>query len=304
MPNVSSNGIEIAYEEYGKADDPVLLMVQGLGMPLAAWPGVLIEALVAERFRVVTFDNRDIGQSQLLRDMKVPNVLVQTLRRKLGMTVKSPYQLTDMMRDVAGLMDALSIESAHVVGVSMGGMISQLLAIHEQQRVRSLTSIMSTTGNRKLPGPSKAVTRHIMRGPKASTNEARLAYHWRLWRLIGSPAYPLPDEELTAFLQGIFERGMTAAGTARQTLAILATPNRIPELKQLDVPTLVIHGDADPLIPVAGGFDTATAIPGARITTISGMGHDLPEALVPRLTRLIAQHANAAEPAVGDHKIA
>lgn len=304
MPRVSSNGIEIAYEEHGSAEDPVLLMVQGLGMPLAAWPQVLIEALVAERFRVVIFDNRDIGQSQLLRDMKVPNLLVQTLRRKLGMTVKSPYQLVDMMRDVAGLMEALSIDSAHLVGVSMGGMISQLLAIHQPQRVRSLTSIMSTTGNRKLPGPGKAVTRHIVRGPKGSTDEARLAYHRRLWRLLGSPGYPLPDEELTRFLQGIFERGMTAAGTARQTLAILAAPSRVAELKQLEVPTLVIHGDADPLIPVAAGFDTATAIPGARITTISGMGHDLPEALVPRLTRLIVQHANAAEPSSEDHKVA
>jgi len=304
MPAISSNGIELAYEDHGNAADPVLLMVQGLGMPLAAWPPALIDALVAEDFRVVTYDNRDIGRSQLMRDMQVPNMLVQTLRRKVGLKVKAPYQLTDMMGDVAGLMDALGIASAHVVGVSMGGMISQLLAIHEPQRVKTLISIMSTTGSHKLPGPSKTVIRHVMRGPKAATDEARWAYHWKLWHLIGSPAYPLPDEELTRFLQRVFERGMTAAGTARQTLAILAAPDRVAQLKQLDVPTLVIHGEADPLIPVAGGFATAMAIPGARITPISGMGHDLPEALVPRLTRLIAQHAKAAEPNADSDKVA
>jgi pimeloyl-ACP methyl ester carboxylesterase len=295
MTKVRSNGIEIAYEDHGKPGDPVLLMVQGLGMPLTAWPPVLIEGLVAEGFRVVTFDNRDIGRSQLLRELKVPNVLWQTLRRKVGLKIKAPYQLTDMMRDTVGLLDALSIESAHVVGVSMGGMISQLLAIHEPRRIKSLTSVMSSTSKRKLPGPAKAVTRHVMRGPKGQTDEDRLAYHWKLWRLIGSPGYRLSDEELSEFLRRIFARGMTAAGTARQTLAILAAPSRVAELRRLAVPTLVIHGNADPLIPVECGFDTASAIPGSRITTIEGMGHDLPMALTERLVGLITQHAKATQ---------
>lgn len=295
MPKVLSNGIEIAYEDHGNLGNPVMLMVQGLGMPLAAWPPVMIEGLVAEGFRVVTFDNRDIGRSQLLNEMKVPNMLWQTLRRKLRMKVKAPYQLADMMRDVVGLLDALGIESAHVVGVSMGGMISQLLAIHEPRRVRSLTSIMSNTGNRRMPGPTKAVTRHVMRGPQGQTDEDRLAYHWKLWRLIGSPGYRLPDEELSEFLQRVFARGMTAAGTARQTLAIFATPSRVAELSRLDTPTLVIHGDSDPLVPVECGFDTASAIPGARTTIIEGMGHDLPVALTERFVRLIAQHAKATQ---------
>lgn len=293
MNKVVSNGIEIAYEDHGRPGDPVLLMVQGLGMPLAAWPPILIEALVAEDFRVITFDNRDIGRSQLLGELRIPNVLWQTLRRRVGLKVRAPYQLTDMMRDTVGLLDALSIESAHVVGVSMGGMISQLLAIHEPQRVRSLTSVMSSTSKRKLPGPDKAVTRHVMRGPKGKTDEDRLAYHWKLWRLIGSPGYRLSDEELSEFLKRVFARGMTAAGTARQTLAILAAPSRVAELRRLDVPTLVIHGDSDPLIPVECGFDTANAIPASRITTIEGMGHDLPVALTERLVRLIAQHVKA-----------
>jgi pimeloyl-ACP methyl ester carboxylesterase len=290
-----SNGIDIAYEEHGDAGNPVLLLVQGLGMPLAAWPPAMIEGLVAEGFRVVTFDNRDIGRSQLMKEMKVPNMLWQTLRRKVGMKVKAPYQLSDMMRDVTGLLDALNIDAAHIVGVSMGGMISQLLAMHEPQRVKSLTLIMSSTSKRKLPGPGKAVTRHVMRGPKAPTDQARLAYHWKLWRLIGSPGYRLSDEELRGFLNRVFERGMTAAGTARQTLAIFAAPSRVTDLNKLAVPTLVIHGDSDPLIPVECGKDIANAIPGARIEIIEGMGHDLPVALNDRLNRLITRHAKASE---------
>jgi pimeloyl-ACP methyl ester carboxylesterase len=290
-----SNGIDIAYEEHGDAGNPVLLLVQGLGMPLAAWPPAMIEGLVAEGFRVVTFDNRDIGRSQLMKEMKLPNMLWQTLRRKVGMKVKAPYQLSDMMRDVTGLLDALNIDAAHIVGVSMGGMISQLLAMHEPQRVKSLTLIMSSTSKRKLPGPGKAVTRHVMRGPKAPTDQARLAYHWKLWRLIGSPGYRLSDEELRGFLNRVFERGMTAAGTARQTLAIFAAPSRVTDLNKLAVPTLVIHGDSDPLIPVECGKDIANAIPGARIEIIEGMGHDLPVALNDRLNRLITRHAKASE---------
>ena len=301
---LNANGIDIAYEDFGVANDPVLLLVQGLGMPLSAWPPILIESLVAEGFRVIVFDNRDIGRSQRLDELTKPNMLVQTLRSKFGMKVAAPYRLTDMMRDAVGLLDGLDIESAHVVGVSMGGMIAQILALREPQRVRSLTSIMSTTNDRKLPGPTRAVTKHIMRGPKAPTAQARFDYHWQLWRLLGSPAYPLADEELDRFLKRVFARGMTAAGAARQTLAILAAKARTTTLGGLDTPTLIIHGDADPLIPIECGIATAKAIPGARMMTLAGMGHDLPEALVPRLTRSIVQHVRAAELARQDTNVA
>jgi pimeloyl-ACP methyl ester carboxylesterase len=150
VPIASSNGIELAYETHGDPDNPVLLMLQGLGMPLSAWPKPLLDALVDEGFHVITFDNRDIGKSTLMRDLPVPNMLVQTIRRMVKLKVRAPYQLTDMMRDLVGLMDALEIETAHVVGVSMGGMIAQLLAIHEPQRLDSLTLIMSTTNERRL----------------------------------------------------------------------------------------------------------------------------------------------------------
>lgn len=295
MPTVQSNELQIAYEEYGNAEGPVLLMVQGLGMPLTGWPPALIDALVAEEFRVIVFDNRDIGRSELLHHMKVPSMLMQILRRKFRMRVKTPYQLTDMMRDVEGLMDALQIESAHLVGVSMGGMISQLLAIHEPRRVKTLTSIMSTTSSRRLPGPTKEVSRHIMRGPKAATVEAGLEFQWKLWRLLGGSRYRLSNEDLAEFLRRNFERGMTAAGVARQTLAILAAPSRTADLRKIDIPTLVIHGDADPLIPVECGLDTARAVPGARTAIIEGMGHALPLALTERLARLITQHARTVE---------
>ena len=295
MPVLSSNGLQIAYEVHGDSSAPVVLLVQGLSVPLTGWPPPLIDALVADGFRVITFDNRDIGQSQLMDDMKTPNMLLQILRRLFRMRVKAPYQLEDMMRDVVGLMDALDIESAHLVGVSMGGMISQLLAIHEPQRVKSLTSIMSTTSDRKLPGPTKALNRHFMRGPAARTDEARLAYLWQMWRLLGSPKYPLSDEELSEFLRAVLTRGMTAAGTARQSLAILAAPSRAAELKRLKVPTLIIHGAEDPLIPIECGLATAKAIPGSRMTTISGMGHDLPLALLPRISRQISQHLKACD---------
>jgi pimeloyl-ACP methyl ester carboxylesterase len=192
-------------------------------------------------------------------------------------------------------MDALEIASAHLVGVSMGGMISQLLAIHDPQRVKTLTSIMSTTGSRKLPGPKKELIRHIIRGPKATTPEAGLEFQWKLWRLLGGPHYRLSDEELAEFLRRNFSRGITAAGTARQMLAILAAPSRIAELGKLNIPTLVIHGDADPLIPVECGLDTARAIPGSRTAIIEGMGHDLPIELTERLARLITQHAKTLE---------
>jgi proline iminopeptidase len=174
-------------------------------------------------------------------------------------------------------------------------MISQLLAIHEPRRVKTLTSIMSTTGSRKLPGPTKEVTRHIMRGPKSATDIGRLEYQWKLWRLLGGPHYRLSDEELAEFLRRNFERGITPTGIARQTLAILAAPSRVAELKKIDIPTLVIHGDADPLIPVECGIDTGRAIPGARTEIIEGMGHDLPVALTERLTRLITEHAKTGE---------
>ena len=234
----------------------------------------------------------------------MPNLFVESLRRSFGLPVRAPYTLNDMMRDTAGVLDALDIESAHVVGVSMGGMIAQLLAIHESARVRSLTSIMSTTGNRRLPGASRKIARHIMRGPRSKTPEGRLDYYRRLLWLIGSPDYRPEPAEIDARLERVFSRGMSPASTARQATAILSAENRVPHLQRLEVPTIVIHGEDDPLVRVEGGHDTANAIPGAQLTTIPGMGHDLPRQLWPRLTELIAGHVKSTDAAADDPKAA
>lgn len=295
MPIVKSNGVDIAYESYGVNGHPVLLMVQGLGMPLSAWPPEFIHAFVAAGFHVVTFDNRDIGRSELLDHLGVPNLLLQTLRMKLGFNVRAPYQLEDMMRDAIGLMDALQIDAAHVVGISMGGMIAQLLAIHHLQRVKSLTSIMSTTGRRSLRGPTRDVLRHFRHTPRNGSQAAKLEFHRKMWRLIGSPAYPMSDEHLEQFLARIFERGMSADGTSRQTLATMAAKSRVEALAKLEVPTLIIHGDSDPLVRFEAGQDTAQTIPGARFVAVEGMGHDLPQVLLPQLTSRISEHAMRAE---------
>ena len=304
MPTVTSNSIDIAYDEYGSPGDPALLMVMGLGLPCSAWPPEFIEMLVEEGLRVIIFDNRDIGLSQRFDAAGMPNLFVESLRRNFGFSVRAPYALTDMMQDTAGVLDALDIQSAHVVGISMGGMIAQLLAIHEPSRVRSLTSIMSTTGNSRLPRASRRVTRHIIRGPRSASPEGRLDYYRKLAWLIGSPDYRPDTAEVDARLERVFARGMSPASTARQATAILSAGSRVEALRKLDVPTIVIHGEADPLVRVECGYDTAAAIPGAQLTTIPGMGHDLPRALWPRFTKLIAGHVKATDAAADDHKAA
>ena len=297
MPSINANGVELAYDLHGDPAHPTLLLIQGLSMPSTATPPAMIEQLTAAGYRVLTFDNRDAGQSQLLEHLKPANFLMQAVRQKLHMKVSAAYLLEDMMRDTSALLAGLKIDSAHVVGVSMGGMIAQALAIHHPEQVSSLTSIMSTTGRRGLPGPERQVARHIIKGPDEPTAEARLNYQRHLWRLLGSPDYPLPDAELEAFLQRVQKRGMTAQGSARQSLAILGSPSRVAGLQQLERPTLVIHGEADPLVPIAAGYDTANAVKGARMITIPGMGHDLPEALLGRICDAIVQHTGAGNPA-------
>lgn len=291
MPIATANGIHIAYEEYGHADNPVMLLLQGLGMSSAAWPPPLIDALVDAGYRVITPDNRDVGQSDVLDHLGVPGFYAQALRYKLRLPVRAPYRLDDMMRDHLGLLDTLDIDAVDLVGVSMGGMIAQLLAMHAPQRVRSLTSVMSTTSRRSLPGATRPVAKHIMAGPAGLGTGERREFHRKLWRLLGSPAYPRTDEELEGFLDRIFARGMTAGGTARQTLAILAARSRVRGLRKLRMPVQVIHGEADPLVPIACGADTAAAIPGATMIPIAGMGHDLPHALLPSIADLLVAHA-------------
>ena len=210
MPEASVNDIRIAYEQHGPEDATPLVLVQGLSMPLNAWPPALLDRLVNEGFHVVTLDNRDIGKSESFQEFGVPNVPWQIVRMRLGLSVRSAYRLHDMARDIVGLMDTLGIDSAHVAGVSMGGMISQELAMGHSGRVRSLTSIMSTTGNPRLPRPDREIFRLMMSRPKTEDVDARIAHSMKLWRLISSPGFEVDFDYVEQRLRNMYERGVEA----------------------------------------------------------------------------------------------
>ena len=295
MPTIETNGIDIAYDSYGAEDRPALLMIMGLGMPSTAWPPALVELLVSAGYRVLTFDNRDIGRSRILEELGTPGLFMQGVRHAMHLPVNAPYTLEDMAADSLGLLDALGVPEVHVIGASMGGMIAQLLALTAPDRVVSLTSIMSTTSRRGLPGPTPQVRRVILRGPKDLSRAARFEYYRKLWPLLGSPAFPQSPEKFEEFLERIYARGMPRSGAIRQALAVMAATDRTPRLRHLRVPTLIIHGDADAMLPVECGYDTAEAIRDAEMVVIEGMGHNLPEQLLPRIAGLLVEHARMAE---------
>jgi len=295
ITKINANGTQIAYERYGNELHPTILLIHGLGMPMTAWPMEMVKNLVAGGFQVLRIDNRDMGQSQKFDHLKLPNMLWQIIKHRIGFKVSAPYPLTDLMKDTVGVLDALKLDSVHVVGVSMGGMISQLLAINVPSRVKSLTSIMSHTGNKDLPGPTKTVSNHLLSKPTSNSEADRQVFHVKTWQLIGSPGYPSTAAQTTNYVCDQLERGISPVGTARQMLAILATPNRVPMLAKLKMPCQVIHGNCDPLIPVEGGHDTAKAIPHAKLHLIDGMGHDLPQPLHEQICGLILEQARATE---------
>jgi pimeloyl-ACP methyl ester carboxylesterase len=291
---VKANGIELAYDEFGEAGRPVILLIMGLGTQMIAWPEAFCSDLAAHGFRVIRFDNRDIGLSQKMEGAKVPGILKIAAYSRLRLPVKVPYLLHDMAADAVGLLDALDVSSAHIVGASMGGMIAQLIAGHFPFRVLSLTSIMSTSGCRSLPGADRKVALHMVRRPAKADAEALQEYAMRTWRLIGSPAYQPSDEVLREKLSLSYQRSHYPPGHSRQMAAILASGDRVSLLKKIIAPTLVIHGKEDPLVPVSGGIDTARHVPGAKLELIEGMGHDLPQPLLPHFAELIGTHAKAA----------
>jgi pimeloyl-ACP methyl ester carboxylesterase len=291
---VKANGIELAYDEFGEAGRPVILLIMGLGTQMIAWPEAFCNDLAAHGFRVIRFDNRDIGLSQKMEGSKVPGILKIAAYSRLRLPVKVPYLLHDMAADAVGLLDALDVSSAHIVGASMGGMIAQLIAGHFPFRVLSLTSIMSTSGCRSLPGADRKVALHMVRRPAKADAEALQEYAMRTWRLIGSPAYQPSDEVLREKLSLSYQRSHYPPGHSRQMAAIIASGDRVSLLQKIIAPTLVIHGKEDPLVPVSGGIDTARHVPGAKLELIEGMGHDLPQPLLPHFAELIGTHAKAA----------
>lgn len=300
MPVVDANGLRIDCEVHGDPQAPAVLLVMGLGMPAALWPDPVVQTLVGAGFRVVTFDNRDAGGSSRLEGLGVPNVLAAIGRSLLRKPVTAAYTLHDMAADTVGVLDALGIERAHVVGASMGGMIGQVIAATHPARVSSLTSIMSNSGNpeRRIAfGRWKAVRAIIHRPPPPDDHPAVVAHLMRVFGVIGSPAFRHEIESMRPLFERVAQRGLYRAGTSRQLLAILATGDRRPLLARITAPTLVLHGADDPLVPLAAGIDTAANIAGSRLEVVPGMGHDFPPGLMARLAARIAEHCRSAQPA-------
>ena len=289
MPQITTNGVTLEYETYGDPANPPLLLIMGLGAQLTLWPMELVEALVARGYRVIRYDNRDIGLSTKFTQAGVPNVRKVALMRLFGLRPKLPYRLTDMAADAIGLLNALGIDKAHIVGASMGGMIAQLVAATYPERTLSLTSIMSTTGNRRVPPARPEAFKALTTPPPANATLDQLIPHvTRIARAIGSPAYPAPEDRLAERITRDFKRSFHPTGSARQLAAIIDDGCRRDRLKNVTAPALVIHGVDDPLIRVEGGRDTAAHITGARLYEIKGMGHDLPLELVDEVADAIA----------------
>ncbi|OEZ31326.1 alpha/beta fold hydrolase [Variovorax boronicumulans] len=292
---VTANGLQIEVDDTGGEGRPVILLIMGLGMQLVAWPDAFVQQLVDAGFRVVRHDNRDIGLSQGFDHLGTGNLVWETIRHRIGLKVRSAYTLQDMALDSLGVLDALGIARAHIVGASMGGMIAQRIAATAPGRTASLVSIMSSSGARGLPGPRREVGAMLMRRPRSHDEAALVAHSIKLLRLIQSPAYPQTDEQLAARLTFSMRRAYHPAGLMRQMLAIGADDDRPQVLARIQRPTLVLHGDADALVPIACGRDSAQRIPGATFISVPGMGHDLPPEVCTILAHHIAPFAHAAD---------
>ncbi len=291
MPQVTANGIKIEYEAHGNPAHPPMLLIMGLGMQLIRWPLELVEALVARGYYVIRHDNRDIGLSTHFDEAGKPNLVRIVATKMLGMRPRLAYYLSDMADDAVGLLDALKIDSAHIVGASMGGMIAQHIAARYPQRTRTLTSVMSTTGKRGLPRATPEAMAVLTKRPLKADLATILEFGVKAARAVGSPAYPAPEARLRERTKLDFHRSFHPVGALRQMAAIVADGDRREMLGKITAPTLVIHGLADPLVPVEAGKDTAANIRGAKLHLIPGMGHDLPLELVDEIVGKIAEVA-------------
>lgn len=284
-------GVKISYEDIGSKKSQPIILIMGLGAQLTLWPFELCLELERRGYRVIRFDNRDCGKSTHFEQHGNPGVLRTWLKKRMNIKVQTPYQLRDMAQDVLHLMDGLKIKKAHIVGASMGGMIGQILAAKNKKRVLSFTSIMSSTSVPKLGGASFSLLVRIAKRPNPNNRTAAIEYNVKLNRLIGSPAYPVPEQELYQQAAANYEREGATTGFKRQLAAITAAKDRRQLVGKINAPTLVIHGDSDQLIPVVNGKDTAAQIRGSKLKIISGMGHNIPPKLAPRIAKLIAKHA-------------
>jgi len=290
MPTAAANGITLEYETFGDHGDPAVLLIMGFTGQLTLWDADFCAALADTGHFVIRYDNRDVGLSTWLDDAGTP-----TLAELGSGAAEAPYSIADMADDAAGLLDALGIARAHIVGASMGGMIAQAFAIDHPEPTLTLTSIMSTTGDPSVGQPHPEALGALLQAPPASRDEA-MDQGAVTWRAIGSPGYPFDEAQVRQRSAEAFDRAFHPAGHVRQMAAIVTQPDRTPALASVSVPTLVIHGEDDPLVDPSGGRATADAIPGATLLLVPGMGHDMPPALADRFVAELTAHFATAEP--------
>jgi len=293
MPKAKANNIEIEYESFGNPSSKPLLLIMGIGAQMLRWEKEFCEKFVEKGFYVIRFDNRDVGLSTKFDDAGEPDLMKMYMQMAKGEKIESLYTLNDMADDAAGLLTALEIDKAHICGASMGGGIAQILAYRHPSRVLSLTSIMSSTGNPDLPQPKPEVLKLMTQSPP-TTREAIIEARVNRLRILHGVYFPFDEEEWRKFATASYERSHYPPGITRQFVAIRATGNIKPALSSISVPTLVIHGSEDPLVPVEGGKDTAEAIPGAELLIIEGMGHSIPIEVWPKVVDAIAKIASKA----------
>ena len=294
MPNVTANGIQIEYDTFGDSSFPVLLLIAGNGAQMIVWDAEFCELLAKKGLFVIRFDNRDAGLSTKFDEAGIPDMMAAIKAAMEGKTVESAYTLDDMADDSVGLLNALGIKKAHICGASMGGMIAQVISYRHPKYAMSLTSIMSTTGNPDLPyGKMDAIAAVV--APAPEERKAYVEHFVNVWRRIWSPGFPFEEERVRTFMEKSYDRSYCPQGMARQNTAVIASGDRRPLLSSIKVPTLVIHGADDPLIPVEGGKDTARAIPGASLLIINGMGHDMPKKVWSEIADAISHHTAQAK---------
>jgi pimeloyl-ACP methyl ester carboxylesterase len=282
---VKVGNIEINYDTFGDPSSQPMLLIMGLGAQMIRWDEVFCKAIAAQGRYVIRFDNRDIGLSTKFDEAGVPDIMALVQ----GQPVETPYKLKDMADDAVGLLDALGIEAADVVGVSMGGMIAQSMAIHYPERVRTLTSIMSSTGNPDLPQP-KPEAMNVLLAPPVSNRDDYITNQLNGAKVLHGPTYPLDEEYVRNYAGRQYDRCYNPQGQTRQLAAVLTSERRDESLANVKIPTLVMHGDKDPLVPVEAGKDTAKSIPGAKLVIIEGMGHSFPTEQVPKILKELLQH--------------
>jgi pimeloyl-ACP methyl ester carboxylesterase len=289
MPNVTANGIQIEYDTFGDSSSPALLLVMGGGSQMIFWEVEFCELLTERGHFVIRFDNRDVGLSTKFEEAGVPDIMAAME----GKPVVSAYSLDDMADDAVGLLDALGIEKAHICGASVGGMIAQIISYRYPERVRSLTSIMSSTGNPELPQIKQDVLAAVYK-PVSDGREAYIEHSVNLWRMLWSPGFPFDEKRLRKVMTESYDRSYYPRGIIRQSAAVIAHGYRRSSIASIKVPTLVIHGADDPLMSVEGGKETAQLIPGAKLLIIDGMGHDMPKEAWPNIIDAISHHTMQA----------